>query len=48
VDNCCCNNISDNTNGNKLTIRQFTRRYLEITKTQFDTKKNINLALCAE
>jgi len=36
VDNCCCNNISDNTNDNKLTIRQFTKRYVGITKTQFD------------
>jgi hypothetical protein len=44
VDNCCCNNISDNTNGNKLTIRQFTKRYVGITKTQFDTKQSINLA----
>lgn len=39
VDGCCCNNISDNTNGNKLTIRQFTTRYVEITKTQFDSNR---------
>ena len=44
MDGCCGNNINDNTNGNKLTIRQFTKRYIEITKTQFDIKQGINIA----
>jgi hypothetical protein len=41
---CCCNNINNNTNGSRLRIRQFIKKYIENPKTQFDIKQSSNIA----
>jgi hypothetical protein len=41
--NGCCNNVNDNKNV-RLTIRQFTKKYLETPHTQFDIKQSLNKA----
>ena len=45
VEECCCNNINNNTNGSsRLTIRQFTKKYTDISSFQFDNKQSSNIA----
>ena len=42
VEECHSNNINNNTNASRVTIRQFTKKYIEIPKTQFDIKQSSN------
>ena len=44
VKECCCNNINTDTNANRLTIRQFTKKYIKIPTTPFDIKQSSNKA----
>ncbi len=40
---CCCNNINKYTNGSKLTIRQFIKKYTDISSYRFDNKRGSNI-----
>jgi hypothetical protein len=39
VPKCCCNSINNNTNGRRLSIKQFIKKYVEIPKNLFDIKE---------
>ncbi len=40
----CCNNINNDTNVRRVTIRQFIKRYVKVPKNQFDIQLNSSFA----